>query len=105
MREKVKVSQKVADELKQVKEPSAAVFKMAHCDDADEYKKHFGNLTFDELIRALYIGYEIEETPEEELARIYQSHKVEVCMSDPHFNRGIKTALHVLGIKIKGINE
>ncbi len=112
MAEKVKVSREVAKELEQVKQPSVVVFKVASL--PDECKERFGNLTFDELIRALYIGYEIEETPAEKLKDLFgkladydisgDGNRV-ACVSYSTEQQAILQALEILNIKVKGVNE
>jgi len=110
MAEKAKVSREVAkvlDEVRACHEPTIDDFIKRHAKGEVgpdwEVLKRYRTIAVAHLI---YSGdYEIEETPEEELARIYKSHQTVVCDSDPHFNRGIKTALHILGIKIEGINK
>lgn len=103
MTEKVKVSREVAQELKQVKQPSVIIFKMA-VSEPDEYKARFGDLTFDELIRALYIGCEIKQTPEEQFISWYKDF-CPAIPGDAICLEVIHKTIDILGIKIKGINE
>lgn len=66
--------------------------------------KSFNNLSLDTLIRALYIGYEIEKTPEEQLAEHYRK----ISTSNQEYNagicNGIRKTLQILGITIEGVN-
>lgn len=76
--------------------------------DIDEHKKRFGNLTFDELIRALYIGYEIEQTPEENVAEQYRnrSELFERFGNSEDFGvmKGIEIVAKAFGLKIEGVD-
>jgi len=54
----------------------------------------------DTLIRALYIGYEVEEIPEDMLLRYYEN------LAEKYNGQiAIKAALNILGIKVKGVND
>ena len=70
------------------------------------YSKEYlalNSLSVDEICKCLIIGYELEETPEEELARYYNMESENIM--DDVFNSGIRCALNTLGIQIKGINS
>jgi hypothetical protein len=57
----------------------------------------------DDLIRALYIGYEVEQTPEDIIAQLYRlppfTHSIGA------YRNGIEDTLNTLNIKIKGVND
>jgi hypothetical protein len=68
----------------------------------------------DDLIRALYIGYEVEQTPEERLVELFkQACKEEECHDYRRPQQqwwegrrmGMIDTLNTLNIKIKGVNE
>lgn len=73
-------------------------------DDNDSWSGRYeplNRLKLDEVIRALYIGYEVEQTPEE---KVFEYYKYKLS----HSPTGRDTTQHVLdllGIKIKGINS
>lgn len=68
--------------------------------------KCLNEITLDSFIRALYIGYTIEKTPEEKVFDYYSSYYVETITP---YNRGlmdgIRNTLSYLNIDIKGINK
>lgn len=62
----------------------------------------------DDFIKALYIGYEVEKTPEERIQSYYaRLDKRPLC--EPHTDyyvaRGIRKTLDTLGITIEGVND
>jgi hypothetical protein len=66
-------------------------------------------LSLDSLIRAVYIGYEVEKTPEEKVKELYdnygpnsQGHQVNM---DERVQMGIKLALKSIGMKVEGITD
>jgi hypothetical protein len=61
-------------------------------------------LTLDTLIRALYIGYEVEETPEERIKETFERFESSEVGREVGFAGGIKFVLNELGIKIDGVN-
>lgn len=66
------------------------------------------NLSVDTLIRILYIGYEVEQTPEEKIIDAYEeSERRAYDGSEYHdgFADGISYTLNTLDKKIKGIND
>jgi hypothetical protein len=80
--------------------------------DRDEWTGEWSplnSLTLDYLVRAVYIGYEIEKTPEEKVKELYDSYgpsrhgKREP--SDERVRMGIKLTLNTLGMKVEGIND
>lgn len=61
---------------------------------------YLNTLDLDTLITALYIGYEVEETPEEKIWDFY--HTKAACEMHPH--HAIQNVLNILNIKIEGVN-
>lgn len=60
---------------------------------------------FDTVAKALYVGYEVEKSPEEELASIYKYYKFEAYTTDmTAYADGIERAITTLGLKIEGVN-
>lgn len=67
----------------------------------------------DDFIKALYIGYEVEETPEDKVREVYRTAKeVEISMRTEKFQmkwegvqQGVKETLKALGITIEGVND
>lgn len=72
---------------------------------------HLNELSLDTLIRALYIGYEVEKTEEEQLFEAYEECPVvnggRWAQSEniAAFRDGMTTALNIVGKRIWGINE
>ncbi|MNJ00378.1 hypothetical protein D3C73_1596900 [compost metagenome] len=70
------------------------------------------DVDLDTLIRALYIGYEVEQTVEEQLKETYDQVMNKVSSENhPETNEfwngqaaGIENALNIIGMKVKGIN-
>jgi hypothetical protein len=58
----------------------------------------------DTLIRALYIGYEVEQTPEEQLLQYYKMQKNSVSDDQERTEVAIVRVLEFLKIKVKDIN-
>lgn len=63
------------------------------------------DLSLDTLIRALYIGYEVEKTPEAIIWEEYQYQRDPNEAANDSFADGMKFVIDTLNIKIKGINE
>lgn len=104
--DKVKVSREVAEELDKIKRPALLIHKIA-TSEPDECKKQFGNLTFDELIRALYIGYEINETPVEKFNYFYNKYSQSDLMFEKDFLGGMLAVAKWFDLPVKGreVNE
>jgi hypothetical protein len=72
---------------------------------------HLNEISLDTLIRALYIGYEVEKTEEEQLFEAYEECPVvnggRWAQSEniAAFRDGMTTALNIVGKRIWGINE
>lgn len=81
-----------------------------HAQAAWEKDCPLNDLSLDTLIRALYIGYTIEQTVEEQLLELYEeaynhaktSHETQDWWSGRM--DGISTSLNIIGMKVKGIN-
>lgn len=82
------------------------------CDGAES----LNDLSVEDMAKALYIGYEVEETPEDKLLEKFGKGRVEAVAAELRkdseeksfcmgYGAGIVDALDTLGIKIKGINE
>ncbi|OLS39101.1 hypothetical protein [Bacillus sp. MRMR6] len=69
-------------------------------------------ITLDTLIRALYVGFEIEPSPEEKMVQIYKDaqrfYKKYIAEASGTFHagqlEGIQITLDLFNIKIKGVN-
>ena len=74
----------------------------------DNYK-YLNELSLEDMAIALYVGYEVEETPEEKILIKYEEFKEyqELRLDDfeDGFCVGIEFCLDALGIEIKGINK
>ena len=107
MSEKVKVSREVEEALIHAqgiqKEPPNII--EFHCSSTDwtGVCKPLNYIKLDVLIRALYIGYEVEETPKERVVRIYNTPNI--AMYNPNsYKAGVIDALNALNMKIEGVN-
>ncbi|WP_339306490.1 hypothetical protein [Paenibacillus sp. FSL R5-0519] len=67
---------------------------------------HLNEISLDTLIRALYIGYEVEMTPEEKILEIYNIGYSRSGFGEENiaFREGIALALHTFGIKAEGVH-
>lgn len=62
----------------------------------------FSNVSIDDFIRAIYVGYEVIETPEERVKELYDQC---VCRyNDPFGAQVVREVLAILNIKIEGVN-
>lgn len=64
----------------------------------------FHNMGTFDFMKILTGQYEVEQTPEDKLQILYKDCKYSHDSDDETFAKGIKTALNILGIKIKGVN-
>lgn len=67
-------------------------------------------LSYEQILQALYVGYEVEETKEERLFTLFKEVEEKSMLGDEDnyfygYCSGIKETLKILKIKIKGINE
>lgn len=106
---KVKVSREVAELTTKFdhRHSSIAVIEEIICADGyDESQKT-------QAINAFLNGYEVEKTPEDEIAEVYQeaerNFRLKKSKSNSAFNEGvcdgIRTTLNLLNVKIEGVNE
>ena len=64
--------------------------------------QYLNELSLEQMAIALYVGYQVEETPEEKLLNLYGYY---IENSDNGIEEDvIETVLEILGIKIEGIN-
>lgn len=108
MTEKVKVSKKVAvaidAALADIQSNKAIL--MVH-EDAGKWTEEFeplNTLDFDTLARAIYIGFEVVQTPEEKVEEYY---KKLLYSDDKHCKimaLSVRHTLSLLKIRIKGVN-
>ena len=72
------------------------------------------DIPLDDFITALYVGYEVEKTPEERVQALYGEIRREFMMAElgsvdvPYYRgvrRGIELTLDALGMKIEGVND
>lgn len=57
-----------------------------------------------EYMQAIYIGYEVEQTVEEQLLSNYESVRSGSSPYEEGWKVGFITALNIIGMKVKGIN-
>lgn len=116
---KVKLPKEVAKAVEHVKESQSdreQIIKF-HCSDFvwTGLCEPLNHTKLDTLIRALYIGYEVEETPEEKVRELYENAKIaeKKCREradgmEVNFYQGkmegMKQTLDAYGYKIKGVN-
>ena len=63
------------------------------------------DISMETLVRALYVGYEVEKTPKQELVEIYRYYRKEAYSPDmTAYADGIARAVNTLGISIEGVN-
>ncbi|MGG4090613.1 hypothetical protein [Paenibacillus lautus] len=62
------------------------------------------DLTMDEMIRALYFGYEIARTPEEQLLQEFEQAEGRYGADSIAFRTGLQMAVEILGHKVQGVN-
>lgn len=107
--EKVKITREQADGIEKTRliynDVAIVDLKMTSGNDYGPIK----SIDADTLIRALYIGYEVEETPEDKVKNYFKnianSHSDDLYVSG--YNLGSRNAvietLNLLNIKIEGI--
>lgn len=110
--EKVKVTKEVAQAIEALRKEQRSdenilrVLADPNNGWAGEKSKVLNTTPFDLVAKALYIGYEIKKTPEEELAESYRFNYLIEGQDDENraFANGIRYAVNTLGISIKGVN-
>lgn len=110
--EKVKVSQAIANAIEDTRSNgfSDESIISAHAIMPNNWSlkenKALNGMSLDTLIRALYFGYEIEQTPEEKILDEYNWRKPLNCgVEGGMYREGMKFVLNALNIKIKGVND
>lgn len=113
--ELITISKEVAHALEIVKKEQNNNFQTIveyHMDKFPEWSSELtplNALSLDSMIRALYIGYEVEKTPEEKVKELYNNYgpnsRDEQYYADERVQMGIRQTLNVLGMKVEGIND
>lgn len=110
---KVKVSKEVAETLDDILayyKPVDIVATSARNGWEERGAKNFGflnarHLDLDTLIKAVYFGYEIEQTPADKVAEYYL---MSVGQANSAYRKGIKDDIEFVtkayGLKIEGVN-
>ena len=70
-----------------------------------EARKALSDLSYDQMARALYVGFDIKLTPEEQVREYYSSWDGMNSTVSHERRRAVYDTLKILGIKIKGIND
>ena len=101
--EKVKVTKEVAQAIEVLRknrtdEEILRVLADHNNGWAGEKSKVLNTTPFDLVAKALYIGYEIDKSPEERVADYYD----EYCGREAR--AAVRTVFSILGIKIEGVN-
>lgn len=117
MTEKLKVSREVADVLDGLnrKDLNTDTWLKMHSEGewVSAKNKPLNTLSLEEFARALINGYEVEMTPHEQIATIYNhhyskfhhvEHKAEKYFSKGYV-KGIRFTLEKLDITIEGVND
>ncbi|MGY3188740.1 hypothetical protein [Lysinibacillus sp. TE18511] len=105
---KVKVTEEVANGIELIKKSLMTVGTLASTLDG-EWKLHgtvsvvMHELTKEEALSAIFYGYEIERSPEEQIKDMYESYGY--SPSAVERKGGIIDTLNVLGIHIEGVTH
>lgn len=70
----------------------------------DLFGRRIPDLTTENLIKAIYIGYEVEKTPEEKLVDYYNDFKKVDGRDSEIITKTIINTLNILDKKVEGIN-
>lgn len=118
MVEKLKVSREVADAIEKLSDLDASQILMAHSIEGGWPQKTnaLNGLSMEQLAIALIVGYEVEMTPHEEIAKEYANAKAEeslgyvlkdelLAFRNLGVVKGIEFTLNTLGITVKGVND
>lgn len=62
------------------------------------------DLSMDDMIRAIYYGYEIARTPEEQLLQEFEQAEARYGVDSVAFRTGLQMAAEILGHKVAGVN-
>lgn len=119
--EKVKLDREAAEALELMKAKGAPLNEIVErhvCSDLIIVNgwENVRLLPTDTLIRALYIGYEVEQTPEDKVrelyrewadkqAKSYREREPDTHKSTSMFIRGMMATLEALGITIDQVND
>lgn len=111
--DKVKVSKDVAEAIDRVVKSYQRLFPeninetiiKGHIESPDGWRgegsEHINKLPLDTLIRALYIGYEVEQSPEDRVREYYET-VVRMHYTSPR--DAIRETLNLLNKQIEGVN-
>lgn len=103
----------MSDKVKLTKEQAEKIEKLLDYHTRDRIVNDFvtaenrskEGLTLDVLIKALYIGYEVDQTPEEQLVDFFNEQINTDGYNQMATEAAIVKVLDILNIKVKGINE
>jgi hypothetical protein len=75
-----------------------------------EYERRLTTIPFDDLVTAVYVGYTVEQSPEEKVREYYKNAKqcADIYANGEGFRieaEAIIKTLDLLGIKIAGVND
>jgi hypothetical protein len=99
---KVKLPKEVAKVIDNLLSHGAALEDIIYDHVTSQWTRdQFKELPLDTLIRALYIGYEVEQTPEDKVREYYEAHN----NTHTYTRKAIAHVLNLLDIKIKGVND
>lgn len=106
--DKVKLPKRIAEPLENMRAKGMQSFAIVrnHIENCHIEVNGWENLQYmnpDDLIRALYVGYEVEQTPEEKVKDYYDSQKYHI--DEDHAEYAIRNVLDILNIKIEGVNK
>lgn len=117
MTEKVKVSKEVAEAIEMLKDAKRPLYEMVkrHLNENYIWNLEFkclDNLSNDDFIRALYVGCEVEQTPQEKLVGYYNHQKqvkedyMDMLVKGQAVARveAVDYVLETLNIKVEGVN-
>lgn len=109
MTEKLKVSRAIADALNHMPVGlSVSEILKLHVNNPYGWcneSKPLTDLKLEELATALIVGYEVEMTPHEEIAKGYNEYFVGEDKYCEGYADGIEFTLNTLGIIVKGVND
>jgi hypothetical protein len=71
-------------------------------EEVDANFQQFSDDYLDVLVRAIVIGYTVEQSPEEKVREYYEMYAHRGL--DGHYRAAITQTLDILGIKIEGVN-
>ena len=107
MTEKLKVSRAIADAMEKLSDLDASQILMAHSIEGGWPQKTnaLNELSMEQLATALIVGYEVEMTPHEEIAKGYNEYFIGEDKYCEGYADGIEFTLNILGITVKGVND